>query len=126
MIEEFRAFALKGNLLDIAVGFVLGIAFAAVIGSLVADIITPLIAAIFGQPDFGTLSITINESRILYGSFLNAVFTFLVVALALFFFIVKPYNLMRARSERGQEDAVEEPAEDIVLLTQIRDALRRG
>lgn len=125
MIQEFREFALKGNLLDIAVGFVLGVAFAAVIGSLVADIITPLIAAIFGQPDFGSLAITINDSRILYGSFLNAVFTFLVVALALFFFVVKPYNVMRARAERDQEEAVEEAAEEIILLTEIRDALRR-
>jgi large conductance mechanosensitive channel len=126
MIKEFREFALKGSLVDIAVGFVLGLAFATLITSLVEDVITPVIAAIFGRPDFSALTIGVGESEILYGSFLNAVIAFLLVAMALFLFVVKPYNAVRARQERADEDEPAAPSEDIVLLTEIRDTLRRG
>lgn len=122
MIKEFKEFAFKGSLLDVAIGFVLGVAFATVITSLVQDVLTPIIGAIFGQPDFSGLSITIGDSEILYGNFLNALITFLLVALALFLFVVKPYNAMKARQQAGEEPEVE-PAEDIVLLREIRDAL---
>lgn len=122
MIKEFKEFAFKGSLLDVAVGFVLGLAFATVITSLVQDVLTPIIGAIFGQPDFSGLSITIGDSQILYGNFLNALIAFLLVALALFLFVVKPYNAMKARQQAGEEPEVE-PSEDIILLRQIRDAL---
>lgn len=125
MIKEFKEFALKGNLVDLAVGFVLGVAFAALMTSLVEDVITPLIAAIFGQPDFSDLTISVGDSAIRYGSFLNAIIAFLLVALALFLFVVKPYNALRRRVEKEPEKAPEETAEDIVLLTEIRDELRR-
>jgi large conductance mechanosensitive channel len=96
---EFKAFLLRGNLVDTAVGIVIGLAFAAVISSLVADLITPLIAAIFGKPDFSSLSFTINSSVFHYGAFINALISFVLVAIVLFFAVVKPVNAMRARRE---------------------------
>ena len=96
---EFKTFLLRGNVVDTAVGIVIGLAFAAVISSLVADLITPLIAAIFGKPDFANLTFTINSSVFHYGAFINAVISFVLVALALFLFVVKPVNAMRARRE---------------------------
>jgi large conductance mechanosensitive channel len=91
MLKEFRAFILKGNLVEIAVAFIMALAFAAVVASFVADIVTPIIAAIFRQPDFSSLKIDIGESAISYGKFLNAVITFLIVAFVTFL-IVKAYN----------------------------------
>jgi len=122
MIKEFKEFAFKGNLLDVAVGFVLGVAFATVITSLVADVLTPLIGAIFGQADFSALSVQIGNGVILYGNFLNALISFLLVALALFLFVVKPYNAIKQRQQAGEEPELE-PSEEVVLLREIRDAL---
>ena len=96
---EFKAFLLRGNLVDTAVGIVIGLAFAAVISSLVADLVTPLIAAIFGKPDFANLSFTINSSVFHYGAFINALISFVLVAIVLFFTVVKPVNAMRARRD---------------------------
>jgi large conductance mechanosensitive channel len=97
ILKEFRAFILRGNLVDLAIAVVIGAAFTAVVNALVRDIITPLIAAIFGEPSFDALSFTINGSRFAYGDFLNAVITFLIVAAVIFFLVVKPVNLMMAR-----------------------------
>jgi len=105
MIKEFRQFLLRGNLIDMAVGIVIGLAFAAVVTAFVADLITPLIAAIFGKSDFSALSFTINGSHFLYGSFLNALISFVTIAFAVFFFVVKPYNVIMARRRvEGPED----------------------
>ena len=93
-MKEFRQFILRGNVIDLAIAVVLGTAFAAVIAALVADLVTPLIAAIGGNPDFGGLSFTINNSHFLYGHFLNALITFVVVAAVLFFLVVKPVNAL--------------------------------
>jgi large conductance mechanosensitive channel len=93
MLKEFRAFILRGNLVEIAVAFIMALAFAAVVASFVADIVTPIIAAIFRQPDFSSLKIDIGESAISYGKFLIAVITFLIVAFVMFL-IVKAYNRM--------------------------------
>ena len=90
---------LRGNLVDTAVGIVIGLAFTAVITALVASLITPLIAAIFGKPDFAALTFTINGSVFTYGLFLNALLSFVLVAIVLFFVVVKPVNAMRARRE---------------------------
>ena len=98
-VTEFKAFVLRGSLIDTAVGIVIGLAFAAVISSLVADLVTPLIAAIFGKPDFASLSFTINSSVFHYGAFINALISFVLVAIVLFFTVVKPVNAMRARRE---------------------------
>ena len=91
-MKDFKEFLLRGNLVETAVGIVIGLAFAAVVSALVADLITPLIAAIGGKPDFGTLSFTIHKSHFLYGHFLNALITFVVIAAVVFFLVVKPVN----------------------------------
>ena len=96
-MKDFKEFLLRGNLVDMAVGIVIGLAFAAVVTALVGDLITPLIAAIGGKPDFGNLSFTINKSHFLYGAFINALITFLVIAAVVFFLIVKPVNALMAR-----------------------------
>lgn len=126
MLKEFRDFITRGNVVDLAVAVILGIAFGAVVASLVADILTPLIAMIFGEPDFGELHFTINGSVFKYGNFLNAVFSFLTVAAAIFFFVVKPLNALAERRKRGEEPEPEAQPEDILLLTQIRDLLAQG
>jgi large conductance mechanosensitive channel len=100
VLKEFKQFLLRGNVVDLAVAVVIGAAFAAVVQALVADILTPLIAAIFGKPNFSTLSFTINSSHFLYGDFLNAVFSFVTIAAVVFFFVVKPINFLIERSRR--------------------------
>jgi large conductance mechanosensitive channel len=106
MIKEFKEFLLRGNLVDMAVGIVIGLAFAAVITALVTDLITPVIAAIGGKSDFSSLSFTINNSRFLYGAFINALISFVVIAAAVFFLVVKPVNALMAR--RKTETPVDE------------------
>ena len=96
-MKDFREFLLRGNLVDMAVGIVVGVAFAAVVTALVADLITPLIAAIGGQTDFSQLNFELNGSRFLYGAFLNALITFLVIAAVVFFLVVKPVNALTRR-----------------------------
>lgn len=97
MVKEFREFILRGNLVDLAVAVVIGTAFGAVVTAFVKDLITPLIAAIGGQSDFSGLTFTINGSKFLYGDFINALVAFLIIALVIFFFIIKPVNALMAR-----------------------------
>ena len=97
LLKEFRVFLMRGNLVDLAVGVVVGVAFGAVVNALVKDLITPIVAALAGKHDFSTLSFAINGSRFLYGDFINAVITFVSVAAAVFFFVVKPVNALTAR-----------------------------
>ena len=104
-MSDFKAFLLRGNLVDTAVGIVIGLAFAAVITAFVGDLITPLIAAIAGKPDFSALSFTINKSHFLYGAFLNAVISFVVIAAVLFYLVIKPVNALMARRKTGPPDA---------------------
>ena len=96
-MKDFKEFLLRGNLVDMAVGIVIGVAFAAVVTALVGDLITPLIAAIGGKPDFSNLSFTVNKSHFLYGAFINAVLTFVIIAAVIFFLVVKPVNALMAR-----------------------------
>jgi large conductance mechanosensitive channel len=121
MVQEFRDFIAKGNMIDIAVGFIMGAAFIALIGALVDDILMPIVAIPFGEPSFDSLIWTINGSEILIGSFITAVVAFLLVAAAVFFFIVKPYNAYRDRTGSGEE--ADAGPDEIELLTQIRDSL---
>jgi large conductance mechanosensitive channel len=102
-LEDFKKFLIQGNLVTLAVAFVIGAAFAAVVKALVADIITPIIALIFGQPNFENLSFTINSSHFLYGDFLNAAFAFIATAAAVYFFVVRPYDVLQARRARGAD-----------------------
>jgi large conductance mechanosensitive channel len=99
----FRKFLFRGNLIDLAVAVVIGIAFNAVIQALIADIITPLIAAIGGKPNFGSLSFTINKSHFLYGSFINALLSFAIIAAVVYFLIVAPAARITEASERKKE-----------------------
>ena len=122
MLKEFKEFLLRGNIVDLAVAVVIGVAFGAVVTSLVADLLTPLIAAIFGKNDFSNLTFTINGSLFKYGSFLNALISFVSIAAAVFFFVVKPVNAMKSRF--GGPDDDDAPSDEVVLLTEIRDALK--
>ena len=97
LLAEFKAFLMQGNLVAMAVAFVIGTVFAALVKAFVADLITPIIALIVGQPNFGSLSFTINSSHFYYGDFINAAVTFVSVAAAVFFFVVKPYESFTQR-----------------------------
>jgi large conductance mechanosensitive channel len=101
MVREFKEFIMRGNVVDLAVAVVIGAAFGAVVTAFISDIITPLIAAIFGKPDFGNLTFTINSSKFLYGAFINALISFLTIAAAIFFFVVKPLNVLAERRAAG-------------------------
>jgi large conductance mechanosensitive channel len=107
-MKDFKEFLLRGNLVDVAVGIVIGVAFAALVAAFVSDLITPLIAAIGGNPDFSGLSFTIHKSHFLYGHFINALISFLVIAAVVFFVVVKPVNALLAR--RKVEVPVDEQA----------------
>ena len=107
MLKDFREFILRGNLVDLAVAVVIGAAFGAVVNALVTDLVTPVIAAIGGKQDFSNLSFTINKSRFLYGDFINAVITFLTIAAAVFFLVIKPVNALMNRLRPGKAVDVE-------------------
>jgi large conductance mechanosensitive channel len=100
MGKDFKAFLLRGNVVDLAVGVVIGVAFGAVITAFVKDLVTPLIAALVGKPDFGALTFTINNSKFLYGDFINAVVSFVIIAAVVFYFVVVPVNRLMARSRK--------------------------
>jgi large conductance mechanosensitive channel len=97
LLKDFRTFLLRGNVVDLAVAVVIGAAFGALVTALVADLVTPLIAAIGGNQDFSRLSFTINKSKFLYGSFINALLAFVLIAAAVFFFVVIPINRLMER-----------------------------
>ncbi|MBZ5699506.1 MAG: large conductance mechanosensitive channel protein MscL [Acidobacteriia bacterium] len=100
MLKGFKQFLLRGNVVDMAVGIVIGAAFGAVVTGFVKDLLTPLIAAIARQPDFSSLTFTINGSKFLYGDFINALLSFLIIAAAVYFFVVVPVNALIARSRK--------------------------
>src|SRR2546422_898073 len=102
VVDEFKTFILRGNVVDLAVGIVIGAAFTAVVNAFVADIITPLIG-IFGKIDLSALVVTVNNSKFQIGAFLNAVISFLIVSAVIFFLVVKPVNILAARRRRGEE-----------------------
>ena len=99
-MRGFKAFLLRGNVVDLAVGVVIGVAFGAVVTAFVKDLITPLVAAIGGKPDFGTLYFTVNNSKFLYGDFFNALIAFVIVAAVIYYFVVVPFTALVARSHK--------------------------
>jgi large conductance mechanosensitive channel len=105
MLKGFRDFVFRGNVIDLAVAVVIGAAFNAVVTALVKDLITPLIAAIFGKPNFGALSFSVHGSRFLYGDFLNALVSFLLVAAVIYYAIVAPMGALTARLKSGRPAA---------------------
>lgn len=128
MLKGFKEFILRGNVVDLAVAVVIGAAFGAVVNALVKDIITPIIAAIGGQPDFSSLTFTVNGSKFLYGEFINAVISFLIIAAAIYFIVVLPLNKIARRRALRQAKGEPDPtpkSEDTQLLEQIRDLLAK-
>ena len=101
-MKGFKEFMLRGNVVELAVAVVIGTAFAALVTAFVKDLLTPLIAAIVGAPDFSAIAVTINGSRLMIGDFLNALFAFVTVATAVYFFVVLPVNHLIARIRRGE------------------------
>jgi large conductance mechanosensitive channel len=99
-MKGFRAFLLRGNVVDLAVGVVIGVAFGTVVTAFVKDLVTPLIAAVGGQPNFGGLNFTVNNSRFLYGEFFNALLAFVIIAAVIYFFVVLPVNALIERSRK--------------------------
>jgi large conductance mechanosensitive channel len=124
-LTEFKNFISRGNVVDLAIAVVLGTAFGAVIKALVADILTPIIALIFGSSDFSALTFTINGSHFFYGDFINNVITFVTIAAALFFFVVKPLNMMAARRAAGKPDPESDSRACTECLSEIPKAARR-
>lgn len=124
MLRDFKAFLLRGNVVDLAVAVVVGTAFGAVVTALVRDILTPIIALIFGKPNFSNLSFTLNSSHFLYGDFINYLISFLTIAAAVFFFVVQPINaLMRRR--KTQPDVESDTRSCTECLSDIPRAARR-
>lgn len=121
MIQGFKEFISRGNAVEIAVGMVIGAAFGAVVTSIVDGVINPLIGAIFGEPNFDTaFAFTINGATISFGVVITALVNFLLIALAVYLFIVTPMNKLAERRGAAPE---EEKSEEALLLTEIRDAL---
>ena len=122
MLKEFRAFMLRGNIIELAVAIVIGAAFGALVTSLVANLLTPIVAAIIGKPDFSNLTFAINGSVFHYGSFLNALIAFISIAAAVFFFVVRPVDAIQRRM--GIEKPEDGRSDEATLLEEIRDVLK--
>ena len=122
MLKEFRAFMLRGNIIELAVAIVIGAAFGALVTSLVANLLTPIVAAIIGKPDFSNLTFAINGSVFHYGSFLNALIAFVSIAAAVFFFVVRPVDAIQRRM--GIEKPGDGRSDEATLLEEIRDILK--
>lgn len=120
MLKELRDFIAKGDVIMLAVGFIMGVAFASLVTSVVEHLIMPIVAIPFGEPEFSQLTLEVNGSVIRYGSFLTAFTVFLLTAIGVFLFIVKPYNAWKKRADERDEETAPTQVE---LLTQIRDAL---
>ena len=121
--KELKEFIARGNVIDLAVAVVIGLAVVAIVNSVVSGLITPLIGMIGGS-DFSDLDFTINDSTFEYGQVINAVIQFLFIAAAVFFFIVKPVNMLNERRRRGEEPDPADLSDEAALLTEIRDLLR--
>ena len=125
MLKGFKEFVLRGNVLDLAIAVVIGGAFGTVVTALVKDLITPLIGAIVGKPDFSAWIVTVNGSQFLVGDFLNAVIAFLLVAAAIYLFVVAPMNALVARRRRGEAPADPTTKKCPECLSEVPIAARR-
>lgn len=122
MLKEFKEFIMEGDLVTIAVGLILALKFKDVVDSLTEHIINPIIGAIFGKPNFKSLTLGIGDAQIMYGSFITVLISFIIVGFVLFM-IVKAYNAAKARFEKPAVES-DETSEEVVLLREIRDSLR--
>ena len=125
MFKGFKAFLMRGNVVDLAVAVVIGGAFGAVVSSFVADVFNPLLAAIVGKPDFSALMLEVNGSHVKYGLFLNALIAFILVAAAIYFFVVAPMNALDERKKRGEAPADPTTKKCAECLTEIPIAAKR-
>jgi large conductance mechanosensitive channel len=126
MLSDFKKFVLRGNVVDLAVAIIIGVAFTAMVAAFVADLITPLIAAIFGKPNFSNLHFTVHNSTFKYGSFINTVVSFLIIATVVFFAVVLPLNaLMKRMNLLPKEEPEPETRECPECLSDIPVAARR-
>ena len=124
-IQEFKAFAMRGNVVDLAVAVIIGTAFGKIVTSLVENIVTPLIGVLLGGVNFSTLSFTLGKAVVKYGVFIQSVFDFLVIALAIFV-AIKALSRLKKKEEAAPEvEKVFEPTEEVKLLREIRDSLKR-
>jgi large conductance mechanosensitive channel len=124
MLKELRDFLMRGNLVDLAVAFVMGVVFAALVGSFVSSFVMPIIAMIVGEPDFSGLTFTINDAVFAYGSFITVAITFVSTAAAVFFFVVKPIDAIKARMATPEDAVPDEERRHRELLAAL-EALRR-
>ena len=127
LFEDFKAFILRGNVVDLAVAVVIGVAFGAVVTALVDGVIMPFIAAIGGKPNFDSVAFNVGDGRIAIGTFITAVLTFLVIAAVVFFLVVVPINWLLARRKQEEAAVPDEiiVPEDVQVLREIRDLLAR-
>jgi large conductance mechanosensitive channel len=123
-VEEFKAFILRGNVLDLAVAVIIGVAFGAVVEAFTDGILMALIAAMFGEPNFDDIAVHLGDGRILIGAFLTALVNFLLIAFALFLVIKAAARLTPRKPEPAEEAPV--PSDEALLLSEIRDLLRAG
>lgn len=124
MVKGFRDFIMRGNVIDLAVAVVIGTAFGGVITAFSRDFISGIIGAIGGTPTFGTAGVTVNGSKIIYGTTVNAMINFLIVAAVLYFIIVVPMNEWAKRRAKPGDAGTPAPSDETVLLSEIRDILR--
>jgi large conductance mechanosensitive channel len=128
MLKGFKEFIMRGNVVDLAVAVVIGVAFGAVVTALVKDLLTPIVAAIVGKPDFSNLTFTINKSKFFYGDFINAALQFVLIAAAIYFFVVLPIKKLtemqaRRRAAGEPQDVASISSDEAILLREIRDLL---
>ena len=127
MLKGFKEFISRGNVVELAVGVIIGAAFKNIVDALVDGIINPLIAAVIGKPDFSDAFIlTLNGTDVKFGVLITAVINFLLMAFAIYFCIVVPMNALNARRKKDAHETPKEVSEEVQLLTEIRDALAKG
>lgn len=124
-IEEFKAFAIKGNVVDLAVAVVIGAAFGKIVSSLVANIITPVIGLLMGGVDFSGLAYTLGDAEITYGVFIQSVIDFTIVAFVIFLVVKAIAKMQKKEDAKPEKEKVVEPSEEVKLLREIRDNLKR-
>jgi len=127
MLKGFKDFISRGNVVELAVGVIIGAAFKNIVDALVDGIINPLIAAVIGKPDFSDAFIlTLNGTDVKFGLLITAIINFILMTFAIYFCIVVPMNALNARRKKDEEETVEEASDEVKLLTEIRDALAQG
>ncbi|WP_454930124.1 large conductance mechanosensitive channel protein MscL [Actinomyces sp.] len=127
MLKGFKEFIARGNVVEMAVGIIIGNAFKDIVDKLVANILNPAIGAIFGKPDFTkSFILQIGDSQILFGALLTAIINFLLIAFAVYLFIIVPMNYFAKLRKKNEDDTPKEVSEEVQLLTEIRDALAKG